>query len=174
MKRLRLEPYVPAGLEARQELRWIGMGFCLSTLYSLGFLLSLWNRYQALFTRAGKEKVLQEGAVMADFVEILGNGLAGFLMVALCMAALVAYHYFYHYQGGRSIYLMKRLPDRWELFRRCVTLPLLSAAAALLLAGLLLAIYFGIYLLAIPDVCLTPGQWRKIWSAWLGVSLCWN
>lgn len=171
--RLPFESYVPAGLDARQELRWIETGLFLSILYSLGFLAFLENHYQALFTRVGGEKVLQEGAVMADFVDILGSGLMGFLIVALCMAALAAYHYFYHYQGSRSIYLMKRLPERWELLRRCATLPLLSAGAALLLAALLLIIYYQIYLLVTPDVCLVPGQWQKIWSTWLGGSLCW-
>lgn len=163
-----IEKYFPAGIDRRQEIKWIVIGLSASFIYSLEFFIFLSNRYYSLFTMRGKKLVLTEGAVMPDFVEVLGSSLTGFWLVALCMVALFAYHYVYHYQGSKSIYLMKRLPNRWELWRRCVALPALSAAAALCLAGLLLLIYLGIYLLVTPKTCLAPGQWQKIWNTYLG------
>jgi hypothetical protein len=155
---------VPVGLDYRRELSWVRAGCALSFLYSLGFLIRLHAGYEELFTKVGMDRVLTPGAVMPDFTEILAGSLAGFGVVALCMAALAAWHYFYHYQGSKSIYLMRRLPDRWELARRCAALPVLSAAAAVLLAFLVPLAYFGVYLLVTPEGCLTPGQWQKIWS----------
>jgi uncharacterized membrane protein YqhA len=91
----------------------------------------------------------------------------GFLILALCMLALIVYHYAYHYQGSKSIYLMKRLPNRWEMHRRCITLPLLAALICLIAAIAFLLIYFGIYMVFTPKECLTLGQWQKIWSVLL-------
>jgi amino acid transporter len=104
---------------------------------------------------------------MTDFYAILGGALYGFLILALCMPALILYHYAYHYQGSKNIYLMRRLPNRWELHKRCVTLPLLAALICLLSVLVLLCIYLGIYMTATPRECLTPGQWQKIWSVLL-------
>ena len=68
----------------------------------------------------------------------------------------LVFHYLYHYQGSRSIYLMRRLPDRWELLRRCIALPLCGALAALLTGLLITLLWAGIYLLATPRELLSP------------------
>ncbi len=167
MKKLNIEKYIPAGIDYGQEIKWLAAGIGASCFYSLGFLFRFSAERGRLFQRVGLEKVLREGAIMADFPEILDKSLMGFGLLICGMVILAVYHYFYHYQGSKSIYLMRRLPDRWELWRRCLALPLLCTAAAVLLAGLLLLLYFGIYLLATPAVCLTPGQWQKIWQAFL-------
>lgn len=156
--------WVPPGLDHRQEVKWTVWAFSLSLLYSLRFFLALFQARDSLFLQAGAEKILDVNAVMPDFILLLRDSLIGFPMTALGAAALLAYHYFYHFQGSKSIYLMRRLPRRLELVRRCAALPLLTAAAALLAAGLLLALYFGIYLLVTPETCLSSGQWDKIWN----------
>ena len=65
--------------------------------------------------------------------------------------------YLSHYQGGRSIYTMRRLPHRGELWRRCLAVPAATALTALAAAAVLTAVYFGIYLIFTPAVCL-PGR----------------
>lgn len=162
--KIKLDCYVPLGVNYRYELQWIAYGLLASFLYSLGFLISYTNHYKSLFVWVGTEKILQQGAVMPDFIEILGRSLIGYFILALCMIAILVYHYAYHYQGGRSIYLMKRLPSRLELLRRCVTLPILAAALIICMAIVLLLIYYGIYMIFTPKICLTPDQWQKIWS----------
>ena len=159
-----IERYVPAGIDYRQEIKWISSGLLLSLLYSFRFLLALRRGYQSLFIMVGSEWILNSSAVMPDFIQLLEHSLIGFPIAALCAAALTFYHYLYHYQGSKSIYLMRRLPDRTELLRRCLTLPLIAAAAALAAATLLLILYFGIYMFVTPESCLAPGQWSKIWS----------
>lgn len=64
--------------------------------------------------------------------------------------------------GAKSIYLMGRLPDRWELHRRCLTLPLGWLLSAVLLPVLTLLVYYGIYYLITPAACLRPGQLAKL------------
>ena len=66
----------------------------------------------------------------------------------------VVYFYFYHYQDSRSIYTMKRLPDRWELWRRCLTLPFWTVIISGVLVLLLTGVYYLIYLKCTPAGCL--------------------
>lgn len=167
----KLDHYVPLGLNYRAELKWIAYGLVASFLYSLGFLAAYSNRYASLFWRYEPVKRLQAGAVMPDFIEILDNSLIGFVILAICMIAALVYHYAYHYQGSKSIYLMKRLPSRWELWRRLLTLPILAALFCLCTAAVLLLSYYGIYMAFTPKACLTPDQWQKIWRVILGVTL---
>lgn len=167
----KLERQVPPGVQVRHELKWFVCGEIASLLYSCGFLFHYWQAYQSLFLRNGLARVLDTSAVMPDFVQVLGGSLVGFLMLALGMTAVVVYHYAYHYQGSKSIYLMQRLPSRWELHRRCITLPLLAVVACLGAALLLLISYFAVYMAFTPRVCLAPQQWQKIWSVLLGVSM---
>lgn len=161
-----ISAFAPAGINLRQEVKWINILLAASFCYSLIFLIYLSNAYHGLFTYIAGKKVLVDGAIMPDFAELLGTSLSGFLITALSMAGLLAYHYLYHFQGSKSIYLMKRLPDRLELWRRCLSLPVLAAVLSLCIAAVLLAVYFGIYLLVTPEVCLTPDQWGKIWDAY--------
>ena len=164
----RLEQFFPVGIEPKQEFMWMGLGLGAAFLYSAGFLIALGSAYQNLFSNRGGVRRLLERAVMPDFGYLLGRGLAGFLVVALCMTGLAAYHYAYHFQGSKSIYLMRRLPQRWELLRRCVTAPALGAVAALVLAVVTLFVYYGVYLLVTPASCLMGGQWERLWQYMIG------
>ena len=87
---------------------------------------------------------------------LLGFSLWGCLLAALAMVALAAWHYGLHFRDSKSIYTMRRLPQRWELAKRCLTVPALAAAAYLTEAAVLLAIDFAIYRLATPAQAL-PG-----------------
>ncbi len=167
----KLERHAPPGVNLSSELTWFAFGCIISTVYSLGYLVNYTRCRDRLFLWDGLKKVLDTRAVMPDFVAILGGSLNGFLVLAMCMAVLAVYHYAYHFQGAKSIYLMKRLPNRWEMPRRLVTLPVLGVAACMGISFLLLLGYFVIYMAFTPSACLTPYQWQKIWSAFMGVAL---
>ena len=164
----KLKCYVPLGANLDTELKWIAYGLVAAFIYSLSYFITYSGHYRALFRWDGMTKVLQEGAVMPDFIDILGVSLIGFVVLAVCMIAMLVYHYASHFQGSKSIYLMRRLPSRWELWRRCLTLPVLVAVLSLVVALILLLIYFGHYMARTPDVCLTGHQWQKIWNVLLG------
>ncbi len=170
---MRLEPadYAPPGVDYQRELKWSAYGLVAAFAYSLSFFIAYSRQYQLLYTWDGVVKILRAGAVMPDFMDILDTSLVGFVILAVCMLAMLGYHYAYHYQGSRSIYLMKRLPNRFELWRRCAALPAAAALCSLLTALLLLFIYFGLYMAITPKQCLAPDQWPKIWNVLLGASL---
>lgn len=162
--KLDLSRYAPPGHSLRTERNVLLYGLVFSAVISLNFFLRFSDALGWLYRGNGSSRTLVPGAVMPDFVVLLDRSLIGFFVLAACMAAFAIDHYLYHRRESKSIYLMRRLPDRWELYRRCLTLPLLAAAACLLAALLVLLLYLAIYLTVTPDVCLTPGQWRKIWS----------
>lgn len=159
-----LKNNVPPGLKYGQEIRGILLLLALAATISLVFLLRLGAAYGDLFQWAEEERVLIAGAVMPDFSALLGVGtFSGFLVIAWIPPANAVVHYRYYYQDSKSIYLMRRLPNRFELHRRALFLPLLELLLVGITAFLLLVLYYNIYLLATPSQCLVPGQWQKLW-----------
>lgn len=164
MKKLELSRLAPPGIDLKPELRLFYVGMGLASAFSFGFFVRYSRAYSELFRSVGGERFLIAGAEMPDFVSLLQFYWAGFAVLALCMAGLAAYHYAYHRQGSMSIYLMRRLPDRSELHRRCLALPLTAIALCAAAAILLLFVFYGAYMAFTPGECLTPHQWQKIWS----------
>jgi len=148
--------YLPLGLDGINEKRaWI-IGMVASLLWSMLFLLRYSNAYSYLYywNNARTERILVEGAMMRPFPDLMVGLMTGFWMLAMYMLGVGVYFYMYHYRDSKSIYLMRRLPDRWELHRRCLTVPVLAAVASLLSSLVLTGIYYGIYILCTPVQCL--------------------
>jgi len=149
-KRIDWDRYVPLGISGTETRNNLITALAAASVWSMGFLLRFSEAKQELFFRNGK----RTGFPIAPFHELVGNAWLFFGILALSMVFTVVYFYFYHYQDSRSIYTMKRLPDRWELWRRCLTLPfwtvILSGGLVLLLTG----VYYLIYLKCTPAGCL--------------------
>ncbi len=151
-----LERRVPLDCDSEAEVKWILTGIVVSFLMNFRFLIAYLSARSRLFPYINGRKVFWEGAKIEPFGSLLGFSLWGCLLGAAAMVFLAVWHYGVHHRGTKSIYTMRRLPDRWELHRRCLTVPALGAAAYLLEAGALLAIDFAIYRLATPAQAL-PG-----------------
>lgn len=170
MKRLDLDRFAPAGYDWRQELKYFAGGLISAFLYSLRYLGRLRNGYEALYTTSpltGK-RVLRGDLMMTNFCDLIDNCLLAFPLVALMMAVFGVLHYAYHRRGSRSDYTMRRLPDPWEMHRRCLTIPVCTVLICLITEFAMLLVYYGIYMLVTPPECLTPGQWERIWSMEIG------
>ena len=74
------------------------------------------------------------------------SGVFVWLPIYWCLCAVIAFvHYRSYYNPVKSIYVMKRLPNRWELHRRCLTFPILYALFALLVFGMELYLFILAY-----------------------------
>ena len=102
------------------------------------------------------------------FSEIFGRGLFGFWIVSVCLILLPLFHCLWHWQGSKSIYLMRRLPQRAELLRRCLAGPAMLLALTLLAAALTALFCMLLYQTHTPAGCLPEEPW-----AGLGGILCW-
>lgn len=152
----KLNKYYPVGHSPKGELKAFSWGAAISLIWSFGYI----NNFRGCLSRLyeynpyTKEKILIQGAVMPDFGSVLGNSLIGFFITAAIMLILTAVHYEWHKTGSKSIYTMKRLPQKGEFLKRCATLPLATAAISILTAMLLKLIYFAVYIAFTPKQCL--------------------
>lgn len=161
----RLKEYVPIGIDAVREAKWLTGGLCASACFSFFVFIirCVSARDELYYITRNRTRVLREGAVMKDYRDILDIAFAGFAVVAVAMLGFAALHYAYHRTGSRSIYTMRRLPQPMELHRRCLALPAAGIALCALLSFLLLCIYYLIYIAMTPEQCLAPGQWQLLW-----------
>ena len=84
----KLDDLVPAGLSARREIGWVLAAYALAGLWSLTFLVRYFGRRENLFIVKAGRRVLQAGARMEPFLEVLDGALLGFAATALLMAGL--------------------------------------------------------------------------------------
>ena len=156
MKQIDLTRYAPPGTNIEEEVKRLGISLvgaacCAVLIYGV----SLRASYESLFDRIGGELVLRSDAIMLPFDAVLGRGLWFFYLVALCaLASAIPHHVSYYTGGSKSIYLMRRLPQRWEWLRRDITLPIAEAVACLLAAQLLKLLFLGMYYWITPAQCL--------------------
>ena len=149
-----LETYAPLGIELAKEVMIFVSGMTLSFFYSLLYLVAYVEERNHLYEKIGGKLVLRSGARMPAFEELIEGRMMGFGIVVLILVCIIVYHYIYHYMDSKLVYLMKRLPSRWELHKRCLTLPIAGIIVTLICSLLLWFIYYGIYLLFTPQQCL--------------------
>ena len=158
----------PPGYDASVELGWLAMGGILALVFCLSVFFG--NLHEGL---EGLKVAEQYGLggfprEMPLFADVLDNGLLGFLLVAVAALLLIPVHGAYWYQGSRSIYLMRRLPQKKELWLRTLALPLLAALAMAILAAVLVPLLWMAYCIATPAGKMPDGQWTAFWAAWMG------
>ena len=153
----------PMGWPWQNEIILTAAALGLSALTAMGLFLSRFSpALDDLYQRAyDQEPVLIPGRLVPPYPQVLGNALLGFGLVALCLILLPIGHFLWHRWGARSDYLMRRLPRRQELAKRCVTgsalLLVITALAGMVMFGLL----FLWYQAATPAGHLPPDVWAR-------------
>lgn len=151
----RLRRIMPLGIHIKKEVGFFLGIFISGILNSLSVLVRYFSILNGFYEidRSGN-RYLIENSVMPPFKELLDDSEKGFIVAIVCLAGLVVYHYFYHYQESKAIYLMKRLPRKSELHKRCLAAPILGSVVIVATAIFLYAVYYAIYLLVTPPQCL--------------------
>lgn len=159
-----LSRYAPPGINVKNEKNFfIGLLACVSGFSFVGFMVRYSSCRNSLFVYSLNTKTIIPGAQIEDFSEVLGNSLYGFAAAAVCMLVLIVINYSYHYKDSRSIYLMKRLSNPYELHKRCLMLPILGALICIAAGFIALVVYYAVYMNFTPGQCIPPDQWQKIW-----------
>ena len=127
----------------------------------LGFLIHFDEAKIPLYVSLS-ERILDRSTPIAPFAMIFGRGLLGFWIVALCLVLLPLFHYLWHWQGSKSIYLMRRLPRRGELWRRCLAGPAVLLVLTLLAAALAVRLCILMSQTLTPAVLLPEHPWEGI------------
>lgn len=149
-----LEKYAPLGIGVKRQVgAYIG-GMVMATLYSMHFLIVYMQARSELYIRTVTGVVLKEGAVIRDFGALTQYVFLSFYILGSITGLTIVFFYFYHYEGSKMLYLMKRLPQKWELCKRCVTLPSAGLVILVVWMGILKMIYYTIYIVCTPSQCL--------------------
>ena len=146
MKKNFLSHLAPPGTRAKRELFWIIAGICASALISLTFVY----RYHKNFLKCARLDSMGKASVMPHFSELLGNAFFGFIVMLILMAALVLLHYASLNGISKSIYVMKRLPQKTLALKYVCGMPVLGSALTIACAAAILLIYWLIYRFATP------------------------
>ena len=141
MKKPDLSKLVPLGAQPRKQLAAIFGAIIIAFIWSLRVPFTIVREYH----RCTKDLKIGINAFMAGYSYLLADGLYGFYIVAGLMALLAVWNYASHFIGSRADYLMRRLPARLELHRRCLTLPCVGIALSLILSVVLDLAYRAIY-----------------------------
>ena len=158
------ERLAPPGVSAKKEFRIVAAALCLASIMAYTQFLGSFNAAKGLLY-AGNTEIIKQGAIMPDFADLVKGKLMLFAVAAACIPAIAVYDYASFYRDSRSVYTMRRLKQRGEIYWRCIALP---AAAELLCAAtafLLLLLFYLHYMRATTPECLAPEQWEKIWRA---------
>lgn len=153
MRRINLKKYMPVGRDPSAYLKAGVAAWIAASVYELGFFLINYVNELANVRRMLKIRPVMK---IPAFYGLIENGFRLFPLVWLVMALEVISAYGYHRMGSMSIYLMRRLPDRWELHRRCWTLPVLITLGSLASMGLIALVCYGIYR------GFTPAEWLPV------------
>ena len=89
---------------------------------------------------------------------------APFSLLATAMVFLAVWNDLGFYRETKSIYLMKRLPNRWERHRRCLALPLMTLLACVVLVPGLTWLFYQLYLHIPPAEAIPPDHLEGFWA----------
>ena len=149
-----LEAHAPLGIELANEVMIYVSAMTLSLLYSLIYLGNYISERNNLYEKIGEKQVLRTGAKMPEFEALIEGRMIGFGIVIVILICISVYHYIYHYMDSKLVYLMKRLPNKWEMHKRCLVIPVAGIIITIVCMILLWFLYYGIYLVFTPQQCL--------------------
>lgn len=161
MRKPDLTRYIPLGREKSQPMQGGTFVLVVAALRAVVELMDNYlNARDALYEIVPPvgvvtpHRVLVPGAVMKPFGDLIQGSLNFFPLFWLFMAWEVIDCYLYHRRDTMSMYLMRRLPDKRELHRRCWGRPLICTVGSVALMAAILGVYFAIYLVFTPKECL--------------------
>lgn len=157
---IKMKNITPVGVDLDNILKLyvvlLGVSIC-SSFHFFEFL-DLWKHYQEQTSADITTELL-----LSSFLKHLGF----FPFLFLWCIFLVGYHYFYHFQGSKSIYLMKRLPQKGEFIKRLVTLPIFLFCLTTVLMSIYMVFYYQIYLIVMENTQTEENLWGIILKKWL-------
>ena len=148
-----LPPNVPADTMHGIITGSLGLGVLVSVI---DFAVQYAATYRGLFYWDGR---LMDTALMGRFAVYAEPVVIVFGVVVLLALLSAVMLYSSYYLGGRSIYLMRRLPDGRQTLRRQVwTAPLVWAVCAVAAAAVVLGLCYLAWRFITPEQCIPTAE----------------
>ena len=149
----KLEKYYPLGYDYRPEIVITALMCVLISAWCFLFYMAELNYGLKLVTQGYRDGV----RIIVETAECKVPSFAGeleifqvFALVLIFALLMAIYRYFYHYQHSKSIYLMKRLPKRSELYKLCLMGGVMISVTGLAFMAGLTVVCFIEYLRQVP------------------------
>lgn len=157
--------FVPPGASLeRGGLCLVGLAGIALVWHLMTFVLRFSVARSGLYVFGNGVKTLVQGARMPDMEELMqGSLVVVWFFLALAIVVAASYYASFH-RGSKSIYLMKRLENPWELHRRCLTVPGIILLMGMVMTAALLALDWAMYRFIPPEACLGAAH-INIWRA---------
>lgn len=136
----------PLGLDIPGQLAII-VGL-LTIMFVFGDL-QFFNNYKsdviaACYEPCEEDYRLKDIYQMPEFLPMLRNCF-NIVWYIIALLGIVVYNYRYHYGTYKSIYLMRRIENVWEIHRRCWGIVIIGILGAVICMIMLVAVCYGQY-----------------------------
>ena len=145
-KKSKLKRLSPPGYDWKREVDVWKIWDCIAVgFWLVHFAFGLHLRTNALYRQVGDEMVLWKG-IYLYYTGTLNVSFSLMLIPLLMACWNIRRRYRYFVTESLSIYTMKRLRSRWEVWIRCLAVPVLEAATIVIRIAVLLGLGYVIYL----------------------------
>ena len=158
-----LERHLPPGWNIKRELLLGGLFSIALVLIFSWFVFgvryndALGNIYAYKYeTALSRTRVLVPGTVMSPFARLVSGSFFMFWVFAFTQIAAAWSMYRSFSAESKSVYLMRRLPKRWELPKRCIPVPLMMLLCGFAVCMLQLLVFRAVYYHNLPAEALPP------------------
>jgi len=165
MKKFNFSKYCPLGYNFESEKNTYLTVLICSVVYSLLFFVRYLDGYGNLYSYRNGKRYLVPGRMMPEFHTLTNGIFYGFFIIFFILVAFIFLRYAYHYQGTKSIYTMKRLPEKNDLHIRCIVLPIAAILISIIIIFIILLLDLAFYMIFTPKQCLYPFSWQSFWRA---------
>lgn len=155
-----LEEDLPPNVNGDAVKNAARLGLAAGTVFSVADFSSRYSHARGMLygeMSGMPNAVLIPGARITPYSQMIGLTLLIFAALAALALASAALMYASFYQGGRSIYLLRRLPDRRRTTARYLwSVPLQLVLLAVTWCLVLLVVYYLFWRFCTPAQCLVP------------------
>ena len=153
---------MPLGINLERANMLFGAGICIGIAEHLVFYGKYMMQLEEI-NKAIKGVTIESGLKMPYFWELAEHSYYGYILGILLVLFLQAYwNYKYYNKETKSVYVMKRLPDRREYARTIWGAPLIEALAAAAVMILHTVVDLCMYMIVTPEIALQPDWLSRI------------
>ncbi|MBR5712920.1 MAG: hypothetical protein IKX54_04920 [Lachnospiraceae bacterium] len=157
----------PPGTNVAVECCVLGTTIGWMVIAGMSFISKFQQARENLYDDFGNGVMIRNlDREMPKLRSLVSGRLYGLLIVLLGCAAIAVGHYVSYYRESKSIYVMKRVSSRAEIHVRCLAVPLITFAVALIIAFIMFRLYVWGYYYFSPEGSLPkqvdPSFWRAV------------
>lgn len=148
----RLDRFAPPGMDT-VSIRWWTIGvIAFSAVFSMSFLMEYANELHEL--RRNMEQAVYHGMTMVPFRDLIVFPMLMFRIAPMVPLLHIPSNYMYFQQESKSLYLMKRLKNPWEMHLRCWALPVAAMLLVVAAGCAVYLLYQLYYYVCTPEILL--------------------